>query len=159
REEFPELWLELAHLNADEPYRQAISLMRERVRAVRGGQPGAYISSRELVSDLRLIERCLRENHHHLVLAGELRDTVRIAEVFGFHLARLDIRDHALRHERTIAEALAVTGVETDYRSLSEAERVALLSREIANPRPLLPAQRERFSPQAAEVIETFEVV
>jgi len=159
REDFPELWQELAHLNADEPYRQAISLMRERVRAVRRGQSGGYGSAAELVHDLRLIEGCLRHNHHLLMLAGELRDTIRNAEVFGFHLARLDIRDHAARHERAIAEVLAVTGVETDYRGLGEADRVALLSREIANPRPLLPAQRGRFSAQAAEVIETFDVV
>ena len=35
-------------------------------------------------------------------------------------MARLDIRDHSARHERAVAEALAITGVETNYRALSE---------------------------------------
>jgi phosphoenolpyruvate carboxylase len=159
RDYFPELGRELELINADEPYRQAITLMRERVRAARSGVAGAYTNSVQLLADLRAIEALLRDNHHNLILSGELRDTVRIVDVFGFHFARLDIRDHAARHERAIAETLAITGVETDYRSLSEEERVALLTREIADPRPLVPSRRAGFSDPAREVLETFDVV
>lgn len=159
RDYFPELGHELERINADEPYRQAITLMRERVRAARAGSVGGYGNSVELLADLKIIESVLRANHHSLVLAGEMRDTMRIADVFGFHFARLDIRDHAARHERAIAEALAITGVETDYRSLNEDERVELLTREISNPRPLVPSRRGGFSDQAREVLETFDVV
>jgi phosphoenolpyruvate carboxylase len=156
---FPELAEELEQINADEPYRQAITLMRERVRSVRTGAPGAYSNSIELVADLKTVERALSSHSHGLILEGDLRDTIRLAEVFGFHMARLDIRDHAARHERAVAEALAITGVETNYRALSEIDRCALLVREIANPRPLIPSDRRLFSEQAREVIETFEVV
>lgn len=156
---FPELGHELERINADEPYRQAITLMRERVRAARSGAAGGYTNSVQLLADLRIVEGLLRDNHHRLILTGELRDTMRIVDVFGFHFARLDIRDHAARHERAIAETLAITGVETDYRSLSEEDRVALLTREISDPRPLVPARRGGFSDPAREVLETFDVV
>jgi phosphoenolpyruvate carboxylase len=57
--------------------------------------------------------------------------------IFGFHLTTLDLRQNSDVHERTVADLLAKAGVCTDYLQLSEAERIALLSQEIANPRPL----------------------
>jgi len=159
RQLFPELGQELARLNADEPYRQAIGLMRERVRFVRGEHPEGYSDSSELAADLRLVQRALRLNHHQMIVGAELHDAIRTAEVFGFHLARLDIRDHSGRHERAIGEVLAATGVEADYAALDEAARIDLLSREIADPRPLIPARRDQFSAIGSEVLETFETV
>jgi phosphoenolpyruvate carboxylase len=159
RQLFPDLGKELARLNADEPYRQAIGLMRERVRHVRGEHPEGYDDSSELAADLRLIQRSLRLNNHDKIIGGDLHDAIRTAEVFGFHLARLDIRDHSGRHEKAIGELFAVTGVEPNYAALAEPARIELLTREINNPRPLIPAKRDRFSPVTAEVIETFETV
>ncbi|MEZ4497386.1 MAG: phosphoenolpyruvate carboxylase [Thermomicrobiales bacterium] len=159
RQLFPTLGAELARLNADEPYRQAIGLMRERVRHVRGEHPEGYLDSSDLAADLRLVQRSLRLNNHEMIIGGDLHDAIRTAEVFGFHLARLDIRDHSGRHERAISEVLATTGVEADYGALDEAARIELLNKEIGDPRPLIPVRRDQFSPQAAEVLETFETV
>ncbi|MGH2558458.1 MAG: phosphoenolpyruvate carboxylase [Thermomicrobiales bacterium] len=159
RERFPELADELARLNADEPYRQAITLVRERVRAVHFDQPGAYRTPDELVADLRSIEQALREHREPLILAGDLHDVIRQAEVFGFHFAKLDVRDHARRHEAALAEVFTVTAVEPSYDNLSEQERIALLTREIANPRPLLPNDLSGFGDGAREVVDTFRTV
>jgi phosphoenolpyruvate carboxylase len=59
-------------------------------------------------------------------------------DVFGFHLASLDLRQNADVHERTMAELLAVAGVCADYRGLDEAARMALLTAELGNARPLV---------------------
>jgi phosphoenolpyruvate carboxylase len=62
---------------------------------------------------------------------------IRSVELFGFHLAALDLRQNSQVHERVVAELLASAGVEPDYLSLDEAGRVAVLRAELANNRPL----------------------
>ncbi len=171
RDRFPALAEELARYNAGEPYRQALTLMRERVRATRtggGGQATArvdghpldprlgYAGPEELLAELRLIERSLLAQREGLVAGGELRDVIRQVEVFGFHLATLDLREHSRRHEAALAEVLALTGVEPAYGGLTEGAKAALLGREITNPRPLIPNDLGGVSAEARETIETF---
>src|SRR5206468_11824141 len=119
--------------------RQALTLIRERVRAARHGLPGRYVQPSELLCDLRTIEAALNEHREPLITAGDLRDVIRQVDVFGFHFASLDMRDHARRHEAALAEILTTTGVEPDYMGLDEAQRLALLRDELADPRPLIP--------------------
>ncbi len=156
---FPELAADLAHRNQGEPYRQALTLMRERVRAARRGDPTGYRDANELLTDLRLVERSLVDQGAALIAAGDLRDVIRQVEVFGFHFARLDIRDHAKRHAAALAAVFALTGVETAYDDLAEPDRVALLAAEIANPRPLVPADLGPLPAEAREVLETFRAI
>jgi phosphoenolpyruvate carboxylase len=158
RELFPELGADLARRNAGETYRQFLTLARERVRTMRGSGESAhgYTTPEELLVDLRMVERSLRENGQDLIADGDLHDVIRQVEVFGFHLATLDLREHARRHELALAEAFRLTSVECGYDALPEADRVALLRREIANPRPLIPADLPQFSDDARLVIETF---
>ena len=84
---------------------------------------------------------------------------IRQVEVFGFHFARLDVREHAGRHRAALAEMLSALGVHEGYSSLSDDERAALLAREIAERRPLIPAELGRFSDSTREVIGTFRTV
>ena len=159
RKRFPEVAARLLAENVDEPFRQLLTLMRERVRATRFELPGAYPHPEELLDDLRLIERVLIDRGEELITRGDLHDLIRQVEVFGFHYARLDIRDHSRRHEKTIDESFRLTGIAEQYAELPEDERVQVLAREIENPRPILPLDLQRFSPEAAEVIETFRTI
>jgi phosphoenolpyruvate carboxylase len=156
---FPELAADLEQRNGDEPYRRALTLMRERLRAARRDEPGGYGDEAELIADLRTIERTLLEQGEPLIVEGDLHDVIRQVEVFGFHLARLDIRDHSGRHERALAEIFALTGVEPDYQTLSEAEKTELLCREIDDPRPLIPMNLDALSAEGKEVVETFRLI
>ncbi len=159
RARFPELAADLEHRNADEPYRQVLTLLRERVRATRSHAPGAYGESAELVADLRRVEQALFAHAEPLICAGDLHDVIRQAEVFGFHLATLDIRDHAKRQQTALGEVFRITGVEADYAALSEPAKADLLAREIADPRPLIPMDLSALSDEAREVIATFRTV
>ncbi|MGB3307069.1 MAG: phosphoenolpyruvate carboxylase [Thermomicrobiales bacterium] len=160
---FPELAAELAVLNRGEPYRQVLTLIRERVRATaaRDGEGGsaAYGSARELVADLRTIESALHQQSADMIAGGELHDVIRLVEVFGFEFATLDIRDHSSRHAACVDEILRASGVEAQYTALPEAERVSLLQREIEDPRPLVPLSLDLLSDASREVIETFRMI
>ena len=56
---FPELDRYLARNNAGEPYRHVLTLVRERLHAVREGGEHAYGSPAELLEDLRVVEAAL----------------------------------------------------------------------------------------------------
>ncbi len=116
----------------------------------------AYRRAARFRDDLRLIAESLRAQGAHRLAGGLLRDLERRAESFGFQLARLDLRQHSRVNAEALAELLRTAGVEHDYLSLSEAERTAVLVRELRNPRPLAPPHR-RWSEATAEVLALFQ--
>lgn len=150
-----------------EPYRLKITYMLSRVDHLlrelrhpsgeRSGPP-VYTGAR-FVEDLRLIRTCLETSgFEDLADAGQLGRVLVLAQTFGFHLAALDIRQHSRVHEETVAVLLRLAGVHDDYTSLDEAEKLALLGAELANPRPLLP--RGAVLPDEAQrVLETFDLI
>ena len=153
---FPELAADLRHRNADELYRQAVTLMRERVRAARRGMPHGYVRATELLTDLRLTQQSLHDQGEDHVLGGDLKDVIRHVEVFGFHLATMDVRDHSRRHGAAVAEILKTAGIGSDYATLAQPEKIALLNELIESPRPVVPRALATFEPATREVIETF---
>nr|WP_221713896.1 phosphoenolpyruvate carboxylase [Sphingobium xanthum] len=152
----------------DEPYRRAISGIYARVaanyealtgqaapRAARlKGKP--YGSAAELRSDLATLGRGLAmEGNGVLSSGGGLGRLIRAVELFGFHLATLDMRQNSAIHERVVAELLKVAGVEPDYLALDEEARVTLLRRELANNRPL----GSRFAQYSEETATEMAIV
>ncbi|WP_309611474.1 phosphoenolpyruvate carboxylase, partial [Sphingomonas sp.] len=69
--------------------------------------------------------------------SGPLSRTIRAIDTFGFHLATLDLRQNSDVHERVVGELLRTAGLAPDYCELDEQERIALLRRALAEPRPL----------------------
>ena len=130
-----------------EPYRQKVSLMRARVEATqrqiaqplaeRHPDPSAYANASEFLGDLRRIQASLQGHQATVLAEGALAQLIRRVQVFGFHVAELDLRQHAHKHHEAIAEILERYRLTDDYRALSIDDRVGLLRREIANPRPL----------------------
>ncbi|MGA2012140.1 MAG: phosphoenolpyruvate carboxylase [Solirubrobacteraceae bacterium] len=159
RARFPQLADQLDALNPEEPYRRALTFMRERVRDTFTRAPGAYLDPPELLDDLERVERSLLEGPGALAAGAELRDLIRQVEVFGFHYARLDIREHARIHRRSLAEIYGSLGVCPEYETLAEVQRRALLQAQIADRRPLIPADIERFSDSTRETILTFRML
>ncbi len=86
--------------------------------------------------DLYLIRDSLCANQGERLARSGLARLIRAAEVFGFHLATLDIRQHAERHRSAMAEILDRYALTTDYFNLPEGDRVTLLSREITSDTP-----------------------
>src|SRR5581483_1774509 len=104
-------------------------------------------------------ERSLLDGAGAFAAAGDLRDVIRQVEVFGFHFAHLDIREHARAHSAALAEIYGTLGLCENYVTLPEQERRALLLRDIAGPRPLIPTDVTEFSPATQRTIAVFEMV
>jgi len=131
-----------------EPYRLAVSLIYARLTATAKkldveitrrpvGQAPPYSNVKELQADLDVLDRSLKSNNAHVIARGRLRLLRRAVGCFGFHLARLDIRQNSAVHERTVAELLDAVMPGMSYLALGEEARVALLSNELRNSRPL----------------------
>jgi phosphoenolpyruvate carboxylase len=157
--DFPELAERLQALNPEEPYRRAMTFVRERVRATQVREDGGYAEPGELLADLRLVESSLIEGSGALTAAGDLRDVIRQVEVFGFHYARLDIREHAKVHRAALDEIFSTLGICERYDAMSEENRIELLRRHIAERRPLIPADIGAFSDGTRETVATFRML
>jgi phosphoenolpyruvate carboxylase len=83
---------------------------------------------------------------------------VRQAEIFGFHLASLDLRQTSDRHTAAIAEVLGRYGLAEGYAALGEDERARVLTDEIQRGRPFAPHLLD-FSPETNETLELFRLV
>jgi phosphoenolpyruvate carboxylase len=110
------------------------------------------------LADVTVMREALRSLHAARIADGALRDLQRRVEVFGFHLARLDLRQHSQVHAAAMTEVLRAAGIEADYGALDERARVALLARELQSARPVvMDAARAGYSAQTAEVLAVFE--
>ncbi|MGI3902519.1 MAG: phosphoenolpyruvate carboxylase [Janthinobacterium lividum] len=153
----------------DEPYRRALLAVSARVSATRlalTGDTGAhhpprialppYAGPQELAADLALMAASLRQHHGAALVDLRLGPLQRAVDVFGFHLATVDLRQSSDRHEETLAELMATAGVEPRYPALDEAAKRSLLLRLLGEPRPLrLPF--ETYSERATSEFGVFE--
>ena len=135
----------------DEPYRRAITGMYSRL-AKTARELDHVVALRQPIVDARALRvgrgvRRRSRDHRALAEATNGRRSSRAAgcarlqravDVFGFHLAPIDLRQNSDVHERTVAELFAAASPGLDYKALSEAERIALLRRELVSPRPLV---------------------
>ncbi|GEQ78135.1 phosphoenolpyruvate carboxylase [Comamonas testosteroni] len=133
----------------DEPYRRALTGIYARLAAtlkqLTGGDAARhavapqhpYESSGELLADLRIIQTSLQSHQGSSLAAERLQPLIRAVEVFGFHLATVDLRQSSDQHEMVVAELLRVARIESDYGSLEEQERRNLLLKLLGDARPL----------------------
>ena len=151
-----------------EPYRQKISYMIVRLEQLVEQLDQAFsetaasvqtYNSQQFISDLILVRDALVETGFSNIAQNGLLHRVLIkAKAFGFHMAALDVRQHSRIHEEAVGELLARAGVVSDYAGLNELEKLALLSDELANPRPLLP-HNATLNDSAKQVLDTFHVI
>jgi phosphoenolpyruvate carboxylase len=140
----------------DEPYRRALIgiytrlaasarvRLGEGVVAVRSAGRGAapiraipYADAAEFTRDLNVLLDSLAQHHGASMSILRLAPLARASEVFGFHLASIDLRQSSDIHEAVITELLARAGVVEDYAALAEEEKRKVLLKELSQPRPL----------------------
>ncbi|MBJ7313134.1 phosphoenolpyruvate carboxylase [Rugamonas sp. CCM 8940] len=145
---------------SDEPYRRALigiyARLASTARALGAtnilrkevGHAEPYAGAAGFAADLQVLIDSLEANHGGMLVKPRLSTLKRAADIFGFHLASLDMRQSSDIHERVLAELFAKGGAQADYAALDEDAKVALLLAELAQPRLL-------YSPYIAYSEET----
>jgi phosphoenolpyruvate carboxylase len=133
----------------DEPYRRALIGIYARLSAtshalghrvpdrpaVAHAQP--YRDSAEFAKDLAVLADSLAANGSRRVARGRLRNLLRAADIFGFHLAPLDMRQHSGVHEQVVSELFSLGARKEGYAELDENRRCEWLLQELKLPRLL----------------------
>jgi phosphoenolpyruvate carboxylase len=140
----------------DQPYRRKLGLIAERLRRTETDAPGGYADPAALVRDLDQISESLQTHSGERIAAGPVLDLRRRVEVFGFHLAELELRQHADRHTAAVAELLGLAGV-PGYAAMTSAERQAVLEERLPGPPLALPA--DALSPATRAALDTFRAM
>ena len=152
----PEVAALAAGRSPTEAYRRKCEFVWERLRRTQDGKPGGYEHASEFVADLALIQRSLETHKGHFAARRALAPLLFQARLFGFHLARLDIREHKEKYLGALSTVLTDQGI--DFMALSESGKIALLEQEIAGRRPLVPAQPS-FGDDANKTLNLFRLV
>ena len=137
----------------DEPYRRALIGVYRRLMAsmsrlsyqttselnsvVRLGEGEPYRHANEFINDLLVVKKSLLSHHGELIVKLRLNKLIRVATVFGFHLATLDLRQSSDKHEAAVAELLSKSNIKSDYVALSESDKCECLLKILLDPRPL----------------------
>ena len=167
-----ELFHDTPRQYAQEPYRRKLFLIHhrlqhnlDRIRAGIDGRPDkipnpfwGYDTEREFLEELYIIRDSLIAHGDGAVAERELKDLIRLAETFGFHLAALDVRQESGRHTAAVAEIFTMAPNLPDYAALTEEERLQALGDLLARPgTPLLYC--DLLSPATRETLEVFQVM
>jgi len=148
----------------DEPYRRALIGLYARLAATARtlgaahvlrkevGPAAPYATAAEFSNDLQILIDSLFANHGAVLAMPRLATLKRASEIFGFHLATLDMRQSSDVHERVLAELFARANVERDYAGLSEQAKVDLLLAELNKPRLLYSPYLDYSAETASEL-------
>ncbi|MGQ0847715.1 MAG: phosphoenolpyruvate carboxylase [Actinomycetota bacterium] len=164
REQLPTVWQRFRGINATEPYRLKCAFIHQRLhntrkRILEGGrhEPGwDYSAPEQLLAEVNLMSESLQKHEGERLASGTVARLQRHVTVFGFHLATLDIRQHADHLHSTLEQLYDRIGV--DYAGYGRVERESLLAAELTSRRPLA-SPTTTLKGEAATTLETFRLV
>ena len=144
----PDFETRYLRINAEEPVRLKLTIMRKRLQLSRQrihtGSPHEigrdYARTAELLADFELIRSDLLTHGGTLIAHSVLDRALRVVAAIGLPLATLDIREHAAKYHEAVGQLLQRIAPELDYASLTREQRAELLVAELDSPRPLAPS-------------------
>ncbi|MFW6021469.1 MAG: phosphoenolpyruvate carboxylase [Guyparkeria sp.] len=154
----------------EEPYRLKLRAIRQRLRynlayihSELDGKPTAldpraYQSKDAFLDDLYRLRDSLIGIGDRLLAEGDLKDLIRLAETFGWHLVRLDIRQESTEHTETVTQVLGQLAPEIDYANLAEDDRTRVLGELIEAGTHRVDDLGEGLSEKSREVIKVLEI-
>ncbi len=164
RELLPTVWDRFGHLNSEEPYRLKCAFIHQRLintrqrilKGTRHVEGLDYPGPDGLRTELALMYESLTEHRGRLIADGVLRRLMRNVDTFGFHLATMDVREHARRHTDALTQLYGRLGI--DFGRMEARDRAALLAAELAGLRPLS-SPATRLEDRAERTLGTFDAI
>ncbi|WP_010496779.1 phosphoenolpyruvate carboxylase [Paenibacillus elgii] len=147
--------------NEKEPYRIKVRYMVEKIRnTAKPNVPAGkkYNNPQQFKEDLLIIERSLRNHYADYIADAYVQKLIRQAELFGFHLASLDVRQHSKEHEAAMTEILAKMSICSDYGALPEEQKIKLLTDILNDPRPIT-SPYLHYSESTQECLDVYRVI
>ncbi|MDX8379302.1 MAG: phosphoenolpyruvate carboxylase [Gallionella sp.] len=155
---------------ADEPYRRALIFIYSRLSAT-AKQLGheithlpplckdatPYATPQQFINDLDIMIDSLRQHGAIYLARGRLSNLRRSAQVFGFHLAPLDMRQHSAVHEQTVSELLSHSAIINHYSDLDENARRKILLETLLAGKPII-GRLEQYSDVAQSELRIMQV-
>lgn len=122
-----------------EPWQAFIRILHEKF------EQGMYERIEEYQSDLELLHTSLVEANASLTAHEWIFPLMRLAQIFGLHLASLDVRNNSEAHDQAAAQLFSKIGIPDgeNFGSWSEEKRREFLVGELSNPRPFLSRYEE----------------
>lgn len=118
-----------------------------------------YHDSTALMEDLRILRNSLEEIGGQRIIHEWLFPVERQVQCFGFHLARLDIRQNSDFHNKAIEQMLKQADFEDyQYSTWSEEKRIEFITSELQRNRPFIIAG-QALEHEAQQVLDCYRVV
>lgn len=149
-----------ASRNLMEPWRQYVNLMRAALPLSDSAAPGQFATAKELLAELRALRQWLEQVGADRLARLDVDPVISLVETFGFHLAKLDVRQNSAFHDRALAQLLVSAGVDeaADYPFWSKERRRLILESELATRRPFsMPEDVE--GDEAGAVLDAYRVL
>lgn len=142
---FGEIGNKAVNRNPMEPWRQYINLLIIQLENTMNGKfdnPNTFYETPSVLqSELKLLRKSLEEIGAFKISEELLFPVERHLQCFGFHLAKLDIRQNSNYYEIAVSQLLKAAGYEdNDYKSWDENKRVQFLNKELQTNRPFIVA-------------------
>ncbi|MBP1153631.1 MULTISPECIES: phosphoenolpyruvate carboxylase [unclassified Paenibacillus] len=147
--------------NENEPYRIKVKYMIQKIRNTANpnvGEGQKYNNPSELMEDLLVMERSLRNHYADFIADSYVQKIIRQVELFGFHLVALDVRQHSKEHEAAMTEILAKMSICPDYSALTETQKIELLTGILNDPRPIT-SPYLHYTESTQECMDVFRVI
>ncbi len=128
--------------NPNEPWRQFVNLLILKLENTSNPSENTeyYTSPKALLDDLKILEKALEAVGSELIIEDLIFPIERQLLCFGFHLAKLDIRQNSSYHDKVMEQMLIAAGFEkTNFADWSEQERLDFINAELETNRPFLP--------------------
>ena len=153
--------------SSEEPWSEVVKLMLARLPVdvspgslahLRTGE-SYYAKAEELAADLKELGAALVEAGATRLAETDVEPVERAVDVFGFHLAILDVRQNSQFHARALSQLMQAAGLDgSDWEDWAEAERLRFLEKELRSPRPFLHPNASA-GPEADAVLACYRVI
>ncbi len=149
--------------NPYEPWRQLVGLFQVKldntISKKYSDSHRFYRSAKVLLEDLKFLRETLIEIGAKGIYEDLVFPVERFVESFGFHLAKLDIRQNSAYYEKAISQILKTTGYKDfDYSRWSEEKRIEFLNNELASLIPYTDVSVS-YGKEADNVLDYFRVI
>jgi len=119
----------------------------------------SYKYPSSLVKDLEILKNGLKAFGASEIAFTDVNEVIRIVNTFGFHLARLDIRQNSRFHELALAQLMEAAQLDGEaFLNGDESSRISFINQEISSSRPFT-HPNITIGNEARTLVDTYRVI